>query len=36
MSRLEEITPGSAIKGILPDSLVTAISAQWFGSEALV
>jgi superfamily II DNA or RNA helicase len=35
MSRLEEITPGTAIKGILPDSLVTAISAQWFGSEAL-
>jgi SNF2 family DNA or RNA helicase len=35
MSRLEEITPGAAIKGILPDSLITAINAQWFGSEAL-
>src|SRR5258708_4044940 len=35
MSRLEEITPGSAIKGILPDAVVTAINAQWFGSEAL-
>src|SRR5438094_738427 len=35
MSRLEEITPGAAIKGILPDALVSAISAQWFGSEAL-
>src|SRR5437773_2609183 len=35
MSRLEEITPGTAIKGILPDSLVTVVSTQWFGSEAL-
>src|SRR5207245_7729357 len=35
MSRLEEITPGSAIKGILPDLVVNAINAQWFGSEAL-
>ena len=35
MSRLEEITPGAAIKGILPDSLITAVSTQWFGSEAL-
>src|SRR5260370_21972629 len=35
MRRLEEITPGSAIKGILPDSVVSAINAQWFGSEAL-
>src|SRR6266705_104903 len=35
MSRLEEVTPGAAIKGILPDSLVTVVSTQWFGSEAL-
>lgn len=35
MSRLEEITPGTAIKGILPDALVQTINAQWFGSEAL-
>src|SRR5437016_4312137 len=35
MSRLEEITPGAAIKGILPDSLVTAVNIQWFGSEAM-
>jgi len=35
MSRLEEITPGAAIKGILPDSLVSAVNIQWFGSEAL-
>src|SRR5258707_15310469 len=35
MARFEEIPPGASIKGILPDLLVTAISAQWFGSEAL-
>jgi hypothetical protein len=35
MSRLEEITPGAAIKGILPDATVSAINAQWFGSKAL-
>jgi len=35
MSRLEEVTPGAAIKGILTDSLVTVVSTQWFGSEAL-
>jgi hypothetical protein len=28
MSRLEEITPGAAITGILPDALVTMIDAQ--------
>lgn len=35
MSRLEEITPGSSIKGILPDLIVSVINAQWFGSEAV-
>src|SRR5262249_54392136 len=35
MSRLGEITPGAAIKGILPDSLVNPVNAQWFGSGAL-
>ncbi|MBA3352351.1 MAG: DUF3883 domain-containing protein [Blastocatellia bacterium] len=35
MSRLEEITPGTTIRGILPDALVDAVNAQWFGSEAL-
>jgi SNF2 family DNA or RNA helicase len=31
MSRLEDITPGAAVRGILPDAVVTAISAQWHG-----
>jgi hypothetical protein len=35
MSRLEDLTPSAAVRGILPDSLVTVVNTQWFGSEAL-
>src|SRR5258706_3282571 len=35
MTRLEDLTPTAAVRGILPDSLVTVVSVQWFGSEAL-
>jgi len=35
MSKLEELRPSAAVRGILPDSLVTVVSVQWFGSEAL-
>src|SRR5256885_8154182 len=35
MTKLETLTPGASVKGILPDALVTVISTQWFGSEAL-
>jgi hypothetical protein len=35
MSTLEELLPNTAVRGILPDSLVTVVSVQWFGSEAL-
>jgi len=35
MSTLEQILPNAAIRGILPDALVTVVSVQWFGSEAL-
>lgn len=35
MARLEELQPNGAIRGILPDALVTVVSVQWFGSEAL-
>ena len=35
MSKLEELLPNAAIRGILPDALVTVVSVQWFGSEAL-
>src|SRR5580704_8506061 len=35
MSKLEQLTPNSAVRGILPDGLVTVVNVQWFGSEAL-
>jgi SNF2 family DNA or RNA helicase len=35
MSRLEELQPNAAIRGILPDRLVTVVNVQWFGSEAV-
>ncbi|RJR43449.1 MAG: DEAD/DEAH box helicase, partial [Desulfobacteraceae bacterium] len=35
MSRLEDLQPRAAVRGILPDSLVTVVNVQWFGSEAL-
>ena len=35
MSKLEDLQPNAAVRGILPDSLVTVVGVQWFGSEAL-
>jgi superfamily II DNA or RNA helicase len=35
LSKLEELKPNAAIRGILPDCLVTVVGVQWFGSEAL-
>ena len=35
MSVLEDLQPNAAVRGILPESLVTVVSVQWFGSEAL-
>ena len=35
MSRLEDLQPNAAVRGILPDALVTVVSVQWFGSAAL-
>jgi hypothetical protein len=36
MSKLEDLQPSAAVRGILPDALVTVVSVQWFGSEACV
>src|SRR5687767_14103352 len=33
--RLEDIQPNASVRGILPTGLVTVVSVQWFGSEAL-
>src|SRR5260221_6875536 len=35
MSKLEALLPNATVKGILPDSLVTVVNVQWFGSAAL-
>jgi SNF2 family DNA or RNA helicase len=35
MAKLEQIQPNAALRGILPDELVTVVSTQWFGTEAL-
>ena len=35
MSRLEDLQPNTSIRGILPDSQVTVVSVNWFGSDAL-
>jgi superfamily II DNA or RNA helicase len=33
--KLEDLTPDAAVRGILPDSLVTVVNVTWHGSEAL-
>jgi superfamily II DNA or RNA helicase len=35
MARLEELTRGAQISGILPDTLVTVVDAKWFGSGVI-
>ncbi len=35
MAKLESLTPGTAVKGILPDQLVTIISTKWFGDSGV-
>jgi len=35
VAQLEQLLPNAAVRGILPDALVTVVSTQWFGSEAL-
>ncbi len=35
MVQLENLAIGAVVRGILPDSQVTVVSVQWFGSEAL-
>ena len=33
--RLEDLQPDASVRGLLPDELVSVVSVQWFGSEAL-
>ncbi len=35
MTRLEDLTPGAQVKGLLADASATVVSVQWFGSDAI-
>jgi hypothetical protein len=35
MARLEDLTRGASVKGVLPDGLVTIVDVQWHGSEVI-
>jgi Bacteriophage Sf6, terminase small subunit-like len=35
LSKLEELRPNAAVRGILPDALITVVSVAWHGSDAL-
>jgi hypothetical protein len=32
--QLDHLTPGTAVRGLLPDATVTVVSVQWHGVEA--
>jgi len=35
ITKLETLTPGTTVRGLLPDASVTVVAAQWFGDNAL-
>ena len=35
MARLEDLTPGTLVKGIIPDAITELISSKWHGSDVL-
>jgi hypothetical protein len=35
MAALEDLRPHAAVRGVLPTSMVTVVSVQWYGSEAV-
>src|SRR5438270_2228588 len=35
MARLEQLTRGATVKGILPDALITVVDVQWHGDMAI-
>ena len=35
MSKLEDLTPDTAVRGIRPDSFVTVVSVQWHGTDVI-
>lgn len=35
MTKLEDLKPHITLRGILPDTVVTVINSEWFGSTAI-
>lgn len=35
MSKLEELTVGSVVEGILPGEPITVVSTRWYGSASM-
>ncbi len=35
MARLEDLTRGATVRGILPNSLVTVIDVKWYGTSVI-
>src|SRR3990172_3769289 len=35
MTKLEDLRSQAAVRGILPDTTVTVVSVEWYGSDAL-
>ena len=35
MARLEDLTKGAAVRGVLPDRLVTVVDVKWHGSAVV-
>lgn len=35
MTKLEDLKPNAAVRGVIPDALVIVVNVQWFGSAAL-
>lgn len=33
--KLQDLKPNASVRGVIPDSLVTVVNVQWYGSEAL-
>jgi SNF2 family DNA or RNA helicase len=35
MAALEDLKPNAAVRGVLPNGMVTVVNVQWYGSEAI-
>ena len=36
MTRLEELTPGAVVRGVVPGEAVTVVASRWAGSRSVV